>query len=44
MSTGVKQYNAGLDSSMIRARCDARWHGAAKIAAKKVGESGLLIS
>jgi hypothetical protein len=27
MQSGVKHYNAGLDSSMIQARCDARSEG-----------------
>jgi hypothetical protein len=27
MSTGVKQYNADLDRSMILVRCEARWGG-----------------
>jgi len=27
MSTGVKQYNAELDRSMILARCGACWNG-----------------
>jgi hypothetical protein len=27
MSTGVKQYNVGLNSSIILARCNWRWNG-----------------